>query len=68
MSERKNTVLIPPGPACPMAKDGEHALHLFHDSSGVSCWRCHKTWGFVGDQLVPTYGAEIERLNKEPSS
>ncbi len=42
---------------CPMKKGDQHMVHLFHNGRGMSCWRCHKTWGFEGDVLVPTFSA-----------
>lgn len=47
------------GPLCPMTKDGRHKLKPFgphgKDRGGLACERCHKTWGWVGDDLVATY-------------
>lgn len=44
---------------CPMTRDGRHKRKPWHDReghrSGLACERCHKTWQFVGDELVATY-------------
>jgi hypothetical protein len=46
-------------PLCPMTTDGRHKRRPWHDRagkrSGLACVRCHKTWQFRDDQLVPTY-------------
>ena len=38
---------------CPMQTGSPHAIHPFFDNSGVSCWRCHKTWQRQGEFLMP---------------
>ena len=38
---------------CPMRPGALHAIHPFFDNSGVSCWRCHKTWMRDGDGFRP---------------
>lgn len=57
--------MIIPGTLCPMTRDGRHKLKPFHGrtgarddapvASGLACERCHKTWIYRGDDLVPTY-------------
>jgi hypothetical protein len=45
-----------------MTKDGRHKRKVWADEpgthprrSGFACERCHKTWEYKGDELVPTY-------------
>ena len=49
------------GPLCPMERDGRHKLRPFapykNDRGGMACVRCHKTWGWHGSELAPTYPA-----------
>ncbi len=43
------------GPLCPMTDDGRHKLKPWWNGKGLACDRCHKTWAWVEDELVPTY-------------
>ena len=44
---------------CPMTPDGRHKRRPWHDRagkrSGLACRFCHKTWQYLGKELVPTY-------------
>lgn len=44
-----------PGPLCPMTDDGRHKLKPWWNGKGLACERCHKTFAWVDDELVPTY-------------
>ena len=47
------------GKLCPMTKTGSHQLSPWYfkedDRAGLACVKCHKSWTYVGDNLVPPY-------------